>query len=332
MAEQFGDGSVTPVDILEQFLDRIRNLNQPLNAVVCLNDESMADANVPSNTGIAELAPYRCPVHPLVHSDRAGACTICARPLESGESDDAEAVQIPPGSKFTCPMKECGVFSETEGTCPECGMKLKPIENVAWARELIASAETPHPPPEFACPMHPDSVRAAKPGTCTICGMQLVRGDTLEPLRTAPARVAAQMDYITEHYLELVRLLAADQTRGLPLHALGLASASETLAQYLEDDPPELSAETTEAVGALHAAALKMTGTDIQSDRVTLVELSAALRTLIENIRPDRKRWPALRVYHCPMSKADWIQTRKKKANPFYGFKMLDCGNLIEER
>ena len=44
LAEQFGDGTVTPVGILEQFLDRIQNLNPQLNAVVCMNDEAMADA------------------------------------------------------------------------------------------------------------------------------------------------------------------------------------------------------------------------------------------------------------------------------------------------
>ena len=30
------------------------------------------------------------------------------------------------------------------------------------------------------------------------------------------------------------------------------------------------------------------------------------------------------------MSKGDWVQTTADKANPYYGFKMLKCGELQE--
>ena len=70
-----------------------------------------------------------------------------------------------------------------------------------------------------------------------------------------------------------------------------------------------------------------MTG-KLETDRVTFVDLSAAIRTLVEHARPDRTRWPKLYLYHCPMSKGDWLQPAEEKANPYYGFKMLNCGEL----
>ena len=136
------------------------------------------------------------------------------------------------------------------------------------------------------------------------------------------------MDFITEHYLELSRLLASDTTGGVALNALGIASAAEELSNQLRDPGVELPAEVAAAAEQLRKAALKTTGQNIQADRVTFVELSAAMRTLIHHIRPDKKRWPKLYIYHCPMSKGDWIQSVEQKANPYYGFKMLRCGEL----
>jgi len=88
-----------------------------------------------------------------------------------------------------------------------------------------------------------------------------------------------------------------------------------------------LPPEAAEAAKRLHDAALKITG-KLDADRVTFVELSAAVSTLVEHARPDRKRWPKLYRYHCPMSKGDWLQPAEEKANPYYGFKMLNCGEL----
>jgi len=61
---------------------------------------------------------------------------------------------------------------------------------------------------------------------------------------------------------------------------------------------------------------------------MTFVELSAAMNGMIEVVRPSRERWPKLYIFHCPMSKGDWLQTTQQKRNPYYGFKMLTCGEL----
>jgi RND family efflux transporter MFP subunit len=293
-------------------------------------DEKMAGANVPSSPSLAEIAKYQCPTHPLVHSDKPGHCTICGRELEStataspGESD---RTSIPPGAKYACTMKICWHFAAEPGDCPKCGMRLKPIADVGWAKEIL-DKQSEQAGDAYVCPMHPEKVRSAAPGSCPRCGMQLVRESTLNRPTAAPKRVAAQMNYVLEHYLELQRLLASDRTKDLTLQALGLVSASEALSERLaDDDGVNLPPEVAEAAKRLHAAALTITG-KLEADRVTFVELSAAMSTLVKHVRPDQVRWPKLYLYHCPMSKGDWLQPTETKANPYYGFKMLTCGEL----
>ncbi len=292
-------------------------------------DETMAEANVPPEPSLADAAPYRCAVHPLVHSNKPGRCTICGAELKSkAEPPASEAIRrsIPSGAKYTCSMQECRHFAAEPGECPKCGMKLRPIEEVGWAKELLEK-RSEQAGVAYVCPMHPEKERSSKPGTCSICGMQLVKESALKRPKAAPEHIAAQMGYVMEHYLEFQRLLSSDRTNNLTLHALGLASASEELSRHIDDSGMNLPPEAATAAKNLHAAALKMTG-KLEADRVTFVELSAAVRTLVEHARPDRTRWPKLYLYHCPMSKGDWLQSAQEKANPYYGFKMLKCGEL----
>ena len=63
----------------------------------------------------------------------------------------------PEGAVYTCPMHP-DVVSEEPGRCPECGMKLMPVES---------------PPTSYVCPMHPQ-VTGDAPGRCPECGMKLM--------------------------------------------------------------------------------------------------------------------------------------------------------------
>lgn len=297
-------------------------------------DRTMAEANVPSNPAVAEVARFRCPVHPLVHSDREGNCTICGRALEEavpGGPSQAPKL-VPADARFTCPMQECWHFSPDQGECPKCGMQLKPIEDIPWAKEARAAEPSRATEPVYVCPMHPEEVRAARPGTCFICGMQLVDQNAFKRPVAAPEHVAAQMDYIMEHYLELQRRLASDRTGDIALHALGLTSAAEELGKHLGDPAVEVPDAVRVAAEQLRTAALQTRGTNLESDRVEFVDVSAAVRTLVTHLRPDRARWPKLYIFHCPMTKGDWLQATEDKANPYYGFKMLKCGELQDIR
>jgi len=64
---------------------------------------------------------------------------------------------------YTCPMPvHYHVLQYGEGTCPECGMKLVPVEetdNTGF----------------YVCPMTEDRIVQKEPGRCSVCGMKLVK-------------------------------------------------------------------------------------------------------------------------------------------------------------
>ncbi|MFQ5926049.1 MAG: copper-translocating P-type ATPase [Terriglobia bacterium] len=61
---------------------------------------------------------------------------------------------------YTCPMHP-EVRKPRPESCPQCGMALEPLTQVAPATTT-----------EYVCPMHPEVVGAA-PGSCSVCGMAL---------------------------------------------------------------------------------------------------------------------------------------------------------------
>ena len=168
-----------------------------------------------------------------------------------------------------------------------------------------------------------------KSGVCPLCGMSLVHIDLLPRPTSAPAALAVQMDYLMEHYLEIQKRFASDRTADVAMHALALAAAADEFAKLLDDPDVDLAEELPAAVSRLRAAALKTNGKSLDADRVTFVELSGAMRSLVGQVRPDKRKYPDIFIFHCPMSKGDWLQTSEDMANPYYGFKMLKCGDLI---
>lgn len=302
-------------------------------------------------------ALYTCrdPKHSRQTSDRPADCPRCGEPMAvfrgpwlgdamakmnppvespstqptaSGATATAGR-PVPPDARFVCPMQECWQFSASEGRCPTCGMKLRPIEKVEWAARLAKHAEGTG---RFVCPMHPEQATSDEPGVCPICAMQLVLRENIVGLETGGASLERQVDYIMEHYLAIQERFARDSTAEVARHALGLVDASEKLRGLLQSGSPQVDTDLVRAVMSLHSTALKLRGADLTTDRSHLAQLSDAMRIIIALHRPDRKRWPTLFIYHCPMSKGDWIQGAEKKANPYYGFKMLDCGNLVETK
>jgi Cu(I)/Ag(I) efflux system membrane fusion protein/cobalt-zinc-cadmium efflux system membrane fusion protein len=266
---------------------------------------------------------------PWLGEDFAATEEPVVPPEVSASEAAAEAGRtVPTDARYVCPMQECWAFSQDEGRCPVCGMKLQPIDRVEWAANLVRSKGVP---PRFVCPMHPNEAKSDEPGICSICAMQLVPPERIVGLDAGSASVAAQVDFLTEHYLGLQTQLAGDRKSEVARHALGLVDASEKLRDILRDDK-ETDAALLAAVSSLHSTSLRIRGKSLDDDRSHFAQISAAMRTIIKSHRPDKTRWPKLFIYHCPMSNRDWLQSVEKKANPFYGFKMLDCGNLVETK
>jgi membrane fusion protein, copper/silver efflux system len=318
--------------------------------------ESTGDCPVCGSNLEPFKAMFACrnPKHAEQTSERQADCPKCGEPMavfrgpwlgdamakkspsvESGSDEAASTatpergLAIPADARFVCPMQECWQFSPTEARCSTCGMKLKPIEQIEWATKLAHTAPAKG---RFVCPMHPDRATSDEPGTCPICAMQLLPRDRIVGLDDGSVSVAQQVDYLMEHYLALQERFARDSTDEVALHALGLVDASEKLREGLQHETGQNNVSLLDAVRTVHTAALKLRGTDLSGGRSQLAQLSEAMQTIIGQQRPDPNRWPKLFIYRCPMAKADWIQSTEKKANPYYGFKMLDCGNLLETK
>ncbi|WP_163407648.1 DUF3347 domain-containing protein [Flavobacterium ajazii] len=66
--------------------------------------------------------------------------------------------------------------------------------------------------------------------------------------------------------------------------------------------------------------------TDLKKQRETFKSLSKSTYDLIKVSSPAE---PIYKQY-CPMADADWLSKEKAVKNPYYGFSMLSCGNVIE--
>ncbi len=118
---------------------------------------SIAVADDPAEPALAEgfvalrtnddMAAERERVAPLLHAAPDKTLAFVAEM-------DFEATE---GAVYSCPMHP-DVVSEEPGRCPQCGMKLLPMEA---------------PETTYVCPMHPD-VTSDSPDRCPECGMKLV--------------------------------------------------------------------------------------------------------------------------------------------------------------
>ncbi len=70
-------------------------------------------------------------------------------------------------------------------------------------------------------------------------------------------------------------------------------------------------------------------GQPIEKIRELFKDISAAMIEIGKSAGtpPDSA---AVRVFRCPMKKANWLQEGDATLNPYYGSQMLDCGSAVE--
>jgi hypothetical protein len=149
------------------------------------------------------------------------------------------------------------------------------------------------------------------------------------PAAAAPGPHGA-MNEALAHYLGMRRDLAADRAGSLAAHARGLeaalARAARLAASWKGEKAPFLRQQVAGAQRALQAGRADLTSGDLERVRKQFFALS---KPLIRYVGWFRAREGRYRTFHCSMKKAAWIQEEPKPGNPYFGPKMLRCGERV---
>jgi len=144
------------------------------------------------------------------------------------------------------------------------------------------------------------------------------------------AAVAAHIKNLTDNYLQIKNAL----TRSLP--AAAADAANLILTDIKNFDKSQLSADQKKVYdqqeGSIKTSAehiAKSTG-DVEHQREQFSNLSESLYTLVKSFGGGKT------IYHdhCPMAKdgkgAMWLSETKEIKNPYFGDKMMECGEVNE--
>lgn len=156
-----------------------------------------------------------------------------------------------------------------------------------------------------------------KPGMYATATIRLPVGRVVQASTSAPAAASGpSTDGLARAYLTLVGSLAKDK-------------ADADAASRVSHEAEQLARHTSEPVKSLASEIVRlgrgMSGVDVKGQRGVLKALSTKT---IEFLRAHPPTDLKLFTLHCPMVKADWLQTSEEVANPYYGSEMLRCGQV----
>jgi len=71
---------------------------------------------------------------------------------------------------------------------------------------------------------------------------------------------------------------------------------------------------------------------NLAAAREQFLPFSTATVDLAKGLRKEDPAFAGLKIYHCPMAPKPglWMQSKGPLANPFYGAKMLTCGEEVK--
>ena len=131
------------------------------------------------------------------------------------------------------------------------------------------------------------------------------------------------MHPILEEYLKIHEALAADKTEGVKRAAEQIVTLSEnvdvnTVTGEHEDHYKHVPMKIKKA------AQILVKGKDIGAMREAFKALSRPMAMWATMSKPQ-----GIYVVYCSMQKASWLQKGKAVRNPYYGQKMLRCGEIV---
>jgi membrane fusion protein, copper/silver efflux system len=108
-----------------------------------------------------------------------------------------------------------------------------------------------------------------------------------------------------------------------------LTALTEALAPAAKDFPETHS--LSQLIQRLNKAATPDRAKDLVEARAQFLPLGAAVAELARNLKNQGQAFAGLKVYHCPMAPKPglWMQANGPLRNPFFGAKMLNCGEEV---
>lgn len=143
---------------------------------------------------------------------------------------------------------------------------------------------------------------------------------------SAPAASAAEMpagslEKLVGLYVPMQEALAGDSVTVIAGQAAKVAAEAEAILKTKGEKP---SVDAMEDLEAVVLAAKGMKATEIEALREQFKALSRAVGRLVE-----RQAVAGHGIYYCPMADAYWVQKSGPVKNPYYGAKMLGCGEVV---
>jgi hypothetical protein len=135
-----------------------------------------------------------------------------------------------------------------------------------------------------------------------------------------------KMQPVLAEYFKITENLASDKTDGVADSAKKIESLSGNLSASFvtgEHASHYNSISKNIAEGAKKMALAK----EIVSMRTALVDLSKPMVMWASLSKPS-----GINVVYCSMNPGSWLQKGSKIRNPYYGSKMLSCGQIIPSK
>ncbi|MDF1811274.1 MAG: efflux RND transporter periplasmic adaptor subunit [Verrucomicrobiales bacterium] len=169
-------------------------------------------------------------------------------------------------------------------------------------------------------------------------GAEMLRCGTVEDTLSkggsfpVPAKAAPKIEAIVRSYFSIAGDLANDDNSSANGHAGELIGLVQQL-EAKDIDHPVGSAAWTQLAEALGAQLTKMAGEDsITLNRVHFEKLTAMIKAVVEQFGSGLPF--TVNQAHCPMAfndeGADWLVDSEEINNPYFGAKMLKCGEITE--
>lgn len=132
---------------------------------------------------------------------------------------------------------------------------------------------------------------------------------------------AGSLEKLVGLYVPMQEALAGDSVSVIAGQAAKVAAEAEAILKTGREKP---SLDAIEDLEAVVAAAKGMKATEIKALREQFKALSHAVGRLVE-----RQAVAGHGIYYCPMADAYWVQKSGAVKNPYYGAKMLGCGEVV---